>query len=610
MKKYTKNKIKNNEKGIVLIALIAIIVLILSLAFTVIYFVFYRKEGKVEVEEKNPEVEVIISDQKLETMKNLAMDNKIVSDLTDENVPIPNGFAYKQGNKETGIIIQCIVTGVEYLFIPYNEKADTKVEKYFEKVEDYTMTSKYFDSIIKYGGFYITLNTNIKIDDLKTINQSNYEFQFEQLKSTYSNNESINAHLLYINEIAQIEYYLKNSNVNLGENTLGIQALTIEPNSELSSDDYTYVPTVDEEVTQNISALNKNNNNLRLTKTSNLNIKKVNNSENNGQYISYYKPGTLNGDRLYGDYVEDSNWKGVPIPSGYNYSEINGVVKITSKKNENLQFIWVPIKKKYLDDKPGYRSELSKKFCEIVKKDYSKESNEKNYIADTFQGNIGGTNDDQISKMIDFYGGFYMGVNETSYDKNDRVCTIPRGHATVNGELSVKNDGLGKDYIRIDDYDNGKSKKVENLLKDINGYQQDYTYDYFTLFEYEALWLWIYETNSFYEDKAGNGMLKVMNIDSSYIGKYKGTYEMDNDYWHFESFNGFYGLAGCLSEFVKTKYQNSSTSIGGAYKYLGSETPMTHLHYDTNGEHVRSKNWINLRYRSSREKTRKWPYGV
>ena len=97
-----KNIFKNN-RGITLILLLFIIVLVLTIAFSGIYWFFYGANNTNIKEEIKSSV---ISNNKEDyesKMETLGIDERIVNDITQDNVPIPTGFSLVDGNKESGI---------------------------------------------------------------------------------------------------------------------------------------------------------------------------------------------------------------------------------------------------------------------------------------------------------------------------------------------------------------------------------------------------------------------------------------------------------------------------------------------------------------------------
>ena len=136
MKKVEKEKPKNNftklthKRGISLIVLIVTIIVIIILVAAVI----------------------------LTITKN----NPVSSAKEVDGVPIPIGFTYKEGTKDTGIVIQD-EKGNEFVWVPATESTyakDTSFLSYknFKPTGDDTLPNGITDEtadVVKYGGFYI-----------------------------------------------------------------------------------------------------------------------------------------------------------------------------------------------------------------------------------------------------------------------------------------------------------------------------------------------------------------------------------------------------------------------------------------------------------------------
>lgn len=297
-----KKTIKS-EVGVALITFAIIIFLILAVAFATIYFIFFNDKD-VELDEAKYNNEQSVTAQTAE-IEELGMDTRIVSTLTSEQVPIPDGYTYVSGDKNTGIIIKSNEYEVKYLFIPYNDNNTELSSEYYKKVSYIPMDLMTLNAIKKYKGFFVELNSNFKMEDLKTINNENYEFQYEQLKYALEDNTSINPHILYKEEIMLINTYLNNNKINLGENTIGIQALTIEPFSEINDQELVFAQDDNSNNTQNLGKIDSKD--AQIVKTSNLKLSKVaNTNKTNKKYVYKYETKS----KLYGG----SNKKKVNIP--------------------------------------------------------------------------------------------------------------------------------------------------------------------------------------------------------------------------------------------------------------------------------------------------------
>src|SRR5574344_825620 len=86
-----------------------------------------------------------------------------IASVTDENVPIPKGFTYVEGTKNTGVVIQD-TNGNQFVWVPVDgtnvkyQKDNTFLGINADKTSDDTLPSGVTDEtsdVTKYGGFYI-----------------------------------------------------------------------------------------------------------------------------------------------------------------------------------------------------------------------------------------------------------------------------------------------------------------------------------------------------------------------------------------------------------------------------------------------------------------------
>lgn len=149
-----KIKHKNNftkltlNRGISLIVLIITIIVVIILAASVI-FTISNNNTFLDEEEKTFQSENVRDEWK----------DKIADEV--DGVPVPKGFTYKEGTKDTGLVIQD-KKGNEFVWVPATY--DTYVKDMNFPYEDYlptgddTLPSGITDEtldVIKYGGFYI-----------------------------------------------------------------------------------------------------------------------------------------------------------------------------------------------------------------------------------------------------------------------------------------------------------------------------------------------------------------------------------------------------------------------------------------------------------------------
>ena len=301
------------------------LLIIIAVVITIINLPSLMKKDETPIEEMTPKQVAKLTVQERADLNE--WDLNIVPEITEDNIPIPEGFSYVQGDKSTGLIVKD-EDGVQYLFIPYDKDAKVDVSEYYKKINNcYQMETTMMESIEKYKGFYVTLNSNAKLDNLKTIDKKNYEFNAEQMYLLSDASRSINQHLLYKEEIAQINNYIKKNNINLGENTIGIKALVVEIYSSLDT-----------------AKTNSTNNSLTSRST--------NNRDENDIMAEWIETTS----KLYGG--TKSKPVSVPIPRGFDYCKHeDGYISIRPKEfneydeapeeyyiqpSDKMTFIWVP----------------------------------------------------------------------------------------------------------------------------------------------------------------------------------------------------------------------------------------------------------------------------
>ena len=536
---------KRNDRGIALIIFALIIVAVLAIAFTAIYFIFYKTSNVSEsITPSGTQVSKV--EEKLDEK---VWDKRIISDLTQDEIPIPNGFTYLQGDKRTGLIIKATESENLWLFIPYDENASNDVNDYYKKASNYTeMDFIALTSIKKYGGFFIELNSSFKMDDLKTIDKSNYEFQFEQLQLIYDDAKGVKPHILYKEEIQQVKNYIEKNNINLGENTLGIQSFIIDVFSN---------------VNENELVLESNGEKLKTSQTKKVTARAGNSKTNTTSYVYKYKTTSA----LYGG---TKNKKvEIPIPSGFNYGETDdGVIMIQDKKNDNMIYIWVPLKYNDIDTvKNRLWSELYSKST-----DYNGDKPSKN--SELYDLIMTSTDDSSVSGLKDSlkkFNGFYISQAELSMDKNLNYMNTARGMVSY----SVSNTTKGGDYIRGENYNINKSDIIslfKNATINSNNSSSVTSHIMYGL-EYDATLLWIADT---YKDK---NIYNTLCTDSINYGKYSNSMTDETaSASSIKMLNNIWGLGGNLFELTQEKSSkkkgNLSIIRGGSYQNSSEDAPI------------------------------------
>ena len=98
-------------------------------------------------------------------------DRDIVAEIKEE-VPIPNGFEYVSGKKETGFIIQDKATSQKMMWIPYDENVELEnIDEYYANIKYDTIDLKAYKNMTKYGGFYVALSETSEYGQLKNLSQ-------------------------------------------------------------------------------------------------------------------------------------------------------------------------------------------------------------------------------------------------------------------------------------------------------------------------------------------------------------------------------------------------------------------------------------------------------
>lgn len=548
-------KLQKNNKGITLIAFAIIIFIILAVAFTTIWFIFRKDSGEeVGVVQNNSSW---TTEQQIEKLKEKGMDTRIVSNMTTDEVPIPDGFSYVQGTKKTGIIIKSNEYEIEYLFIPYNDTISDDVNAYYEKVEYISMDLMTLNSIKKYNGFFVELNSNFQMKDLKTINESNYEFLYEQLQ--YNIEDTVNSHILYKEEIAQINNFIASNNIDLGERTIGIQGFVIEPFSQVNPEELT---TINENIGKEINIEKQVS--PKIYKVSNLKLEKTATTKSTTQeYVYMYKTTS----ELYGGNKKSKVQ--IPIPNGFKYCEIDGVIMIQDTNNKNLIYIWVPTE---YEDKKEIQSELWDKIYKNIKTDDGKTISKDTEIYKKIinsEENI----DSPFQESIKKFNGFYISQAELSEKDeigSENYMNISRGMV----DYTVVNTANGGDYIRGSNIESKIYNNMKKIAKKSNKHESVVSHLMYGV-EYDMAILWIANTNSNYIDKDGNEIYTVLGGNSTNVGKYSNSgLGAKSDASELKSFNGIWGLGGNLAELTQEKYNKNYVTRGGSYSDTGAHAPI------------------------------------
>jgi len=452
----------------------------------------------------------------------------IVDKIVEEDVPVPVGFSYEAGEKETGIVIRDKETGEKYMWIPTS--AETENVEINTTLETSNKGSK--ENMETYKGFYVAIDerteeeifeeylrkTTRDYDEYKA-NKELKPYEYKSMYRELTGQEIDINGFDFITEEIKIENLAKTgayeTHTLTQEELAKIEAYEQQIGSKITIKDYKTLTILGEGQENKSEAAKK---------------------------------------------VTDNNNETVYIPKGFEYVE--GTVKTGYKiKNaEGLTFIWIPVKdvKRVKDEfilkavEAGYDEAL-----EInVYNNYIDEENE------TYN---------ELLKSIDKYGGFYISEAELGYDENNKQINTYRGMKAKEGNYVSEGDyyrnveeenkykdnegnltklGQLQDSFKLT-YEKAKSKSEE--LYTTESVVTHLTYG----LEYDAAILYLLENC----DKV---TLEDLFNDSGEIGKYRNNSEN----WKNEelsTLNGIYGLGGNLAEITQEKDGENIIIRGGSY---------------------------------------------
>lgn len=452
----------------------------------------------------------------------------IVVEIVDTDVPIPEGFEYVQGTKETGVIIKDLENNDYLLWIPYEQNVTTDtVQEYYENHEDVQIDVDVQESINKYGGFYIMLEKDNKFELLKGLDDVSYQQAYKKVSDEYKDSSSVNSHLVYKKELAQIMAYGQ----KIGLEVDPLSTLIMENDNSSSSSDEIKI----KDYNIGIQALSVN----------------LYDSVNSQQSI-----------------ILESNEGNVAVPEGFEKcvsgvgvdsdNETGIIVKIRDKDNIELRYVWVPIEKSDMQNAfstvRDYYTSLNIDFWHDDAKD------EQNNDLEHLMGSVAK------------YGGFYIGEAELGYNDNGEVINKARG--------MKKDQETGHPTVNVGSYLRGTDAKTyENALQvasDIHKDNSKVTSHLMYGAEWDATMIWLLNSNVVTKEQ----LVK----DSSNVSgaKYKGTIELDENGGlkddNLEGLNGIYGLAGNLVEVTQENEtvdgKIARISRGGSYLYTGEYLSM------------------------------------
>ena len=206
--------IKPKKTGRMIAILAIILALFVAIMTVVVYNNWIKDRTEQPIGQITPEEEEKLQEIYNTNFYDNGWDKKIVAQIVESEVPVPAGFEFVSGTKETGLIIKDTKTNAELMWIPYNETATVEgIEEYYKNVNYQQVDSETIDSIQKYGGFYITLEEQNQYEVLKQVDNSNYQKALKEASKIYENSESVNSHLLSLTELQQVLAFAKKNGI-------------------------------------------------------------------------------------------------------------------------------------------------------------------------------------------------------------------------------------------------------------------------------------------------------------------------------------------------------------------------------------------------------------
>ena len=578
------------KKCVIIITLVAILVIC-----TVIFLLFHRN---------NKNSEKVIS----EHFEN-GWETSIVKEILEDEIPVPVGYTYIEGNKQNGVVIQDDVTKNEYMWIPYEDVYEEAVDLLGEVKNAYSgrlyenMSATSINEIDKYNGFYVMLENRdedilyeeykdnfikkcsetLTKEEIYNIKEELDLMSYEQYKECYETRSGTSLELSDINNISDENYEILNIlNSNDYNKNKNVRTKT------LTSEELACIKAYENKNNINVDISNS----LRTFTLLESNVANLGSEQTEGNVIS--------------NEIELSNGKKASIPNGFeleeyikNGSEENISIKI--KNGDNLSFVWIPVDNiEEFENATATIDELREESSESeitkTQEDTSKDTEEYK----------------KMIESIEKYGGYYVSEAELSIDNSGYVANKFRNMGNLgtdeegnilygieNGEYyrngNIKTDALFAN-CNINNYD--KVKEVADAL-----YSTSTTVTSHVMYanEHDYMLKWIMDTNS-------EEIKEQMLNDSSDIGKYQVKKDEEgNDLtaglWDTTLINGFFGLGGNLWEVTQENLDNMIALRGGCYASRGNENPITYKRwvnssdwsYEVAGDQVEQTGQIGMR---------------
>ena len=177
-----------NAKGITLIALVITIIILLILAGITLNILLGEGGIIQQAEQARDEWERAEIEEKEQMLKAeakiLETQNNTKHEMLEyyiDGVPIPKGFVYKEGTKETGLIIINKEDENEFVWVPKSkEEAEEDLKNEYDLLlnnPDYPEGQKLYASIKEYGGYYAAryqAGADVEITSLEQADQKVY----------------------------------------------------------------------------------------------------------------------------------------------------------------------------------------------------------------------------------------------------------------------------------------------------------------------------------------------------------------------------------------------------------------------------------------------------
>ena len=398
-----------------------------------------------------------------------------------------------------------------------------------------------------------------KLSDLKEINETDYQKNISEINSK-DGEGIVNFHILSKMEIEQIETYSNNKNFYISNNTIGIEALTIELYTSVKNK--SEILNIDK-TSKNMTKNTGEEENILVEESLNENQEQEQNQEQNQEQEQEQEQNITSSSNVY-LYINSEYPNGVPIPEGYKYYDDNGIISICDKENKNLVYIWVPLEESRIDT---VKDELKSLY-----------ENYKDRNGDGLQGfeeSFNNTSEEisqEFRDSISQYGGFYISEAEMGYDKDQVFYNKARGMV----QSTATKTAVGGDYFRGSTtegftYDNIISI-IDKITEGNSSVKGHLTYG----IEWDATVLWIKENYTNYKDDSGNDIQTILIKDSTLVGKYTNTSLRSTSTAEESSayFNGIWGLGGNLAELTQERSGSSYVIRGGSWNETGENAPI------------------------------------